>query len=236
MAGRRAGCRGCRGAARAAQDRVGRVARQAANEFAVDKMKPAEAGYQQHAFVTCFSRFALSTSKFDVIRRTGAEHALLAAVLPPCLADPPSRTVDPAGDRRSIVRLSGIEGGEQGVYTYAVNGWFDHVHMVVAVPPLLAVSELVKQLKGASSRFLHTEAGLPTQFTWQRGYGALSVGERQRPVAERYVERQKEHHARQTTNSWLEYVAEADDGPTRPGDTQQIREAQQPYDQDEFPF
>ncbi len=126
--------------------------------------------------------------------------------------------------------------GEQGVYTYAVNGWFDHVHMVVAVPPLLAVSELVKQLKGASSRFLHTEAGLPAQFTWQRGYGALSVGERQRPVAERYVERQKEHHARQTTNSWLEYVAEADDGPTRPGDTQQVREAQQPYDQDEFPF
>jgi len=54
-------------------------------------------------------------------------------------------------------------------------------------------------------------------FAWQRGYGALSVGERQRPIAEAYVADQKGHHQRQTTNLWLERDAELDEGPPDAG-------------------
>ena len=106
--------------------------------------------------------------------------------------------------------------GELGCYVYAVNGWHDHVHMVLAIPPRLAVADVVKHLKGASSRFLNQVCGFDGGFAWQRGYGVLSLGEKQRPVAEAYVANQKTHHAERNTNAWLERDGggdEIDDGP-----------------------
>lgn len=105
---------------------------------------------------------------------------------------------------------------ELEVYTYAVNGWFDHVHMVVAIPPKIAVAEVVKLVKGASAYDINRSYGLDYEFAWQRGYGALSMGESQRPIAEASVRNQKQHHARQTTNGWLETISIPEDGPEDP--------------------
>jgi len=106
---------------------------------------------------------------------------------------------------------------ENGVYVYAINGWYDHIHMVVAIPPKYAVAEIVKRLKGASSHYLSSDIPIVENFAWQRGYGTLSVGERQRSIAEAYVLKQKQHHAQQTTNVWLEQADELDEGPTGTG-------------------
>jgi REP element-mobilizing transposase RayT len=108
---------------------------------------------------------------------------------------------------------------ELGVYVYAINGWYDHIHLVVSIPPKHAVAYVVKRLKGASSHDLNHVGGLDYHFAWQRGYGALSLGERQRPVAEAYVANQKQHHEHQTTNAWLERYAEFDEGPDDVGIT-----------------
>jgi len=108
---------------------------------------------------------------------------------------------------------------ELGVYVYAINGWYDHVHLVVAIPPKHAVADVVKHLKGASSHDLNHSVSLDYQFAWQRGYGAFSLGERQRPAAEAYVLNQKQHHQQQTTNAWLERDAEFDEGPDDAGIT-----------------
>jgi len=106
------------------------------------------------------------------------------------------------------------KGREIGIYTYAVNGCYDHIHLVVSIPPKLSVATVVKRLKGASSHNLnHRLGGFDGSFAWQRGYGALSVGERQRSIAEAYVRKQKEHHQAQTTNAWLERYTEFDEGP-----------------------
>ena len=107
---------------------------------------------------------------------------------------------------------------EMDVYVYAVNGWYDHVHLVVAIPPKHSVAEVVKRLKGASSHHLHV-TNLAPSLEWERGYGALSLGEKQRPVAEAYVLNQKTHHAQQTPIAWLERLAEMDEGPTDTGMT-----------------
>lgn len=106
---------------------------------------------------------------------------------------------------------------ELGVYVYAVDGWHDHVHIIVAIPPAESVAGIVKRLKGSSSHDLNLAGGLEGAFAWQRGYGALSLGERQRPDAEAYVRNQKAHHAPQVTNAWLERYAEFDEGPTHAG-------------------
>jgi REP element-mobilizing transposase RayT len=110
-----------------------------------------------------------------------------------------------------------LKAAELGVYVYAVNGWEDHVHLIVAIPPSLALAGVVKRLKGASSHELNLPLGLESAFAWQRGYGALSLGERQRPDAEAYVRNQKAHHSQQSANAWLERYAEFDEGPTQAG-------------------
>lgn len=42
-----------------------------------------------------------------------------------------------------------------GAIVYAVNGWIDHVHMVLAIPPSIAVADIVQRVKGASSHYLN---------------------------------------------------------------------------------
>ena len=123
---------------------------------------------------------------------------------------------------------------EMGVHVYALNGWTDHVHVIASIPPRLAVADVVKRLKGASSHHLNHREGAEEKFRWQRGYGALTFGQRQLPQAKAYVDRQKEHHREQTTNASLERVDAFDDGPaedgTRPGEARSVRESDPAYE------
>jgi putative transposase len=124
---------------------------------------------------------------------------------------------------------------EFGVYVFAINGWNDHIHMVVAIPPKIAVADLVKNLKGASSHYVNQEIRLEYEFAWQRGYGVLTVGERQKHIAIEYVQNQKIHHSSQTENTWLERFTDLEDGPTEPGLTSDgvphvVRESVAGYD------
>jgi putative transposase len=71
----------------------------------------------------------------------------------------------------------------------------DHVHLLVSVPPNVSVSELVKRIKGRSSRKLMAEYGeLKREYwgrhLWARGYFAASTGNVTDEVIAEYIERQ----------------------------------------------
>ena len=73
----------------------------------------------------------------------------------------------------------------------------DHVHLLVSVPPDLAVSQLMQRLKGRSSRLLLVEFGeLNRQFwgkhLWARGYFAASSGNVTDEIIKQYIESQKD--------------------------------------------
>ncbi len=95
-----------------------------------------------------------------------------------------------------------------GIRLYAIGGVSDHVHLIVSAPPTLAISTIVKELKGASAHCLNHSGGMEGSFAWQRGYGALTIGERHLDVVIAYVKGQKEHHAQTSTNAWLERFEE----------------------------
>jgi putative transposase len=98
-------------------------------------------------------------------------------------------------------------------YVYAIGGWVDHVHLIVAIPPKIAVSEVVRQIKGASSHYANHELGLAGRFEWQRGYGVLSISERNLEIAIVYVRNQKQHHTLRSELHILETLSEEDVGP-----------------------
>ena len=81
---------------------------------------------------------------------------------------------------------------------YIVSGHvaLDHVHLLVSVPPNLAVSDLVQRLKGRTSRLLLDEfAELKRQFwgrhVWARGYFVASSGNVTDEVIKQYIESQE---------------------------------------------
>ena len=56
-----------------------------------------------------------------------------------------------------------------------VNGVADHVHVLMTIPPALAVAKAVNKIKANSSKWIHEQRLLPPAFAWQTGYAAFSV-------------------------------------------------------------
>jgi REP element-mobilizing transposase RayT len=76
----------------------------------------------------------------------------------------------------------------------AIGGMPDHVHLLVRFPSALAVADLVREVKGASSHLVTHEVQPAEFFKWQGAYGAFTVNKDRVSVVRSYVERQKEHH------------------------------------------
>ena len=86
---------------------------------------------------------------------------------------------------------------------YAIGGIADHIHLLVSIPPSLAISDFVKRIKGSSSRHINCMFTQQT-FAWQREYGVFSLGRKQLDQAVSYVLQQKHHHQNQTLIPLLE--------------------------------
>jgi putative transposase len=100
-----------------------------------------------------------------------------------------------------------------GGIPHAIGGIADHLHVVVSIPPAVAISTFVKGLKGSSAHYLNQRYQNNQTFGWQRGYGVFSLGQLQLEMAVEYVLRQKEHHAAGSLIASLEQEPPVDDLP-----------------------
>jgi putative transposase len=88
---------------------------------------------------------------------------------------------------------------------HAIDGMPDHLHLIVSIPPSLAIAQFIKLIKGSSSHFINrTFLGKEFTFAWQREYGVFSLGSQQLERAVSYVNNQKQHHADGTIVKLLE--------------------------------
>ena len=79
------------------------------------------------------------------------------------------------------------------------NGEEDHVHLLVTYPPKVSVSNLVNNLKGASSRLIRkTYPSVRTKLwgsaLWSPSYFAGSCGGAPLTIIRRYIEQQQTPH------------------------------------------
>lgn len=96
-------------------------------------------------------------------------------------------------------RLFSYIGGiirELGGALLRANGVEDHVHLLMYLPPTIAVSEAVGKIKGSSSKWISQSFPHRSRFTWQRGFGAFTVSESQTSRVVAYIDGQKSHHAK----------------------------------------
>src|SRR2546422_4350861 len=64
---------------------------------------------------------------------------------------------------------------ELGYTLHAVNGALDHMHMLLSLAPTVTVSDVAKNLKGASAHYINKEVSSPDTLYWQDGYGVITV-------------------------------------------------------------
>lgn len=74
-----------------------------------------------------------------------------------------------------------------------VNGVEDHLHCLVRLRPPQRLSDIIKKIKGSSSRWLNNRMEL--DFSWQTGYAAFSVNPNNLISVRKYIIKQENHHA-----------------------------------------
>ena len=79
-----------------------------------------------------------------------------------------------------------------------VNSMPDHIHILVGMAPDIALSDLVRDIKANSSKFINTKRWVAGRFEWQAGFAAFSYSHSQLDDVVRYIKNQETHHSRQT--------------------------------------
>ena len=79
-----------------------------------------------------------------------------------------------------------------------IGGTVDHVHILCNLSRTLAVAKVVEEIKTGSSKWLKTKQAEFRTFHWQNGYGAFSVSQSTVDAVADYIDKQEEHHRRQS--------------------------------------
>ncbi|MFO7369350.1 MAG: IS200/IS605 family transposase [Bacteroidales bacterium] len=83
---------------------------------------------------------------------------------------------------------------KSGNFPLAINGYKDHVHAFFEINPANSVSDVLKEIKSNSSRWINDQRFMPGKFNWQTGFGAFSYSRSQRNSVIQYIVNQEQHH------------------------------------------
>lgn len=79
-----------------------------------------------------------------------------------------------------------------------VNGVSDHVHVFVGLKASMRISDLIRDVKNNSSKFINDQNFLPNKFSWQEGYGAFSYAHSEIENVYQYIANQEVNHRKIT--------------------------------------
>ena len=76
----------------------------------------------------------------------------------------------------------------------AIGGTSDHIHALGILGRQTNVADIIEEVKTSSSKWIKSKGRQFSQFYWQAGYGAFSIGESGKKSLMRYIAGQKDHH------------------------------------------
>jgi REP element-mobilizing transposase RayT len=100
--------------------------------------------------------------------------------------------------------LAGTVLGLKG-HCRAVGGSADHVHLLIGLGATHTLSDFVRELKKASSKWAREQAS-SRRFAWQEGYAAFTVSASATRDVQRYIANQEEHHRKRSFRDELKMM------------------------------
>ena len=92
-----------------------------------------------------------------------------------------------------------------------INSMPDHLHILVGITPDIAISDLVRDIKANSSKWINIKRWVVGKFEWQAGFAAFSYAHSQLDTVVHYIKNQEAHHSRQTfKEEYLEFLKRFD--------------------------
>ena len=89
-----------------------------------------------------------------------------------------------------------------------INGPEDHLHILTALPPALALADAMRDIKANSSNWIHEAFPELRGFAWQDGYAGFSVSRSGVDAVAAYIRNQQEHHKKMTFEEELKLLLE----------------------------
>jgi putative transposase len=76
----------------------------------------------------------------------------------------------------------------------AINGMPDHLHLFIGMKPNQSLSDLMQDVKGDSSKWIHERGFVKGRFEWQAGFGGFSYSISHIDAVVKYINNQVQHH------------------------------------------
>ena len=103
-------------------------------------------------------------------------------------------SITPDVQTRLYEYIGGIVRGENGVLI-EIGGMPDHMHLSASFHPTSCVADVIRRIKGNSSKWVHENLHGMEAFAWQAGYAAFTVSQSNLGDVEAYIRNQRTHHA-----------------------------------------
>jgi putative transposase len=113
--------------------------------------------------------------------------------------------------RPSLLKIINEEAKKRGGWPIRHNVMPDHVHLLVRLPPSVGVSDFIGQVKGATAHRVNEEIKPGFKFTWQEGYGVLTLRKDELDKVSRYIDNQETHHQKGRLSILLEKIADEEE-------------------------
>ena len=81
------------------------------------------------------------------------------------------------------------------IFVHAIGGMEDHAHLLLQIPPTMALADGVREIKTNSSSWMKE---FVDDFAWQQGYSGFGVSKSNIPTVVRYIKNQERHHRKMT--------------------------------------
>jgi REP element-mobilizing transposase RayT len=70
----------------------------------------------------------------------------------------------------------------------------DHAHILFGLHPTISVSDLTRDIKANSSKFINEKKYIAGKFSWQDGYASFTYSKSEISIVINYINNQAEHH------------------------------------------
>lgn len=86
----------------------------------------------------------------------------------------------------------------KGQKLMVINGMPDHIHLLIGTKPDCNLSDLVRDIKANSSKWVKEQGFVKGEFQWQTGFGAFTVSQSAVDKVIDYIRDQELHHSKKT--------------------------------------
>ena len=88
-----------------------------------------------------------------------------------------------------------------------IGGISNHIHLLIGFNPACPLSDLMREIKSNSSKWINEKRLATGRFEWQSGYGAFTIGQSQVDKVAKYILNQEEHHWTKTfREEYIEFL------------------------------